>query len=250
MRLTNTGFSLIAVILVATAVSGLALILANLKKQKSRIQRKVNVHFEVENISNTVLRVLYDSQACTHTLGKGSTITNGRAIPSIKNSNGGTMFNTVKKYGNKTILFESITLDQANINNPSSGTVNLKVVFKKTDQEGAGYDTVVKKFPLSLDLDSARKLVKCYSNHQFIMNMVVNSSCDQVGGAFHPETGKCIPAALNMASQNFCKGIGTTYTNARCDMESIKLKTIKTACKSLNGTYQNSIQECVLPPSP
>ena len=250
MRLTNTGFSLIAVIIAISAVSGIALVLTNLNKQKTQIQQKVKVHFEIENVSQRILRTLFDSRSCTYTLGHGSTIVNGRNILSIKNSNGGAMFTTTKKYGNEAFMFESFTLDKANIINKSDSTVDLKVVFKKTDDTVKGYDRITKNFPLILDLDSSRKLVKCYSNHQLIMNLVTSSSCNQVGGSFHPETGKCIPAALSMASQSFCEGIGATFSKNRCNLESLRLKILKSMCRNLGGNYQSSIKECILPPTP
>ena len=232
----------------AGAISGLALVLTNLNRQQTLIQRKVRVHFDVENVSNTILRLLFDSRACTHTLGgKGSIINDGRPVPSIKNSNGGAMFDTAKKYGSNSLRIEAITLEQANLTNQSGSSVNLQVVFKKVGKAVKGYDKIIKKYPLSLDLDSSLKLISCYSNHQFIMSTVSNSSCNQVGGTIDPQTGKCIPAALNMASRKFCEGINGIHTNPECDLTNIKKKALDSSCNSLTGNYQQDSQECTLP---
>ena len=250
MKMTRSGFSMIAVIMAAGAISGLALVLANLNKQQAVIQRKVRTHFEVESVSNTILRLLFDSRACTHTVGFNSNLTENRPVTSIKNSNGTTMYNTVKKYSNNRLKIETITLKKVNIDSPASGTANLEVVFRKIGQAVKGYDKIVKKYPLALDLNPSAKLASCYSDHQFIMSTVTNSSCSQVNGFIDPLTGKCIPEALAIASQKFCEGIGATHTNPLCDLENIKLKAINSMCSGLDGSYQSTSQECTLPSPP
>ena len=251
MKLNSSGFSIVAAIVAICAIGALALILSGLNKKQMAIQRKVRTHFNVEDVSNSILRLLFDSQACTRTLGgTGALIKNGRPIPSIKNSNGGTIFNTVKTYGNDTVKLETITLDQANLANQSNSSVNLKVVFKKMGNAVQGYEKIVKKYPLALDLDSSLKLVSCYSNHQSIMNVVTNSSCNRVGGRLHPLTGKCIPAALAKASREFCEGMGATHNNPLCDMGNIRERAIQAACDSLNGNYRPASRKCVFPRSP
>ena len=247
MQFRSAGFSLISVIMASGAIAGLSLVLASLNKQQGVIQRKVRTHFQVQNVSNAILRLLFDSRACTESLDLGSFITNGRPISSIKNSSGKDIFSIGKKYGNNSILIETITLDNVNASNQSGSSANLKITFKKVGQAVKGYDKVVKDFPLALDLDSSSKLVSCYSNHQFIMSTVTSNSCNQVDGAFDPQTGKCIPSALRIASKNFCEKIGAIHTNPKCDLENIKANAIETMCAHLGGTYQQGARECTLP---
>ena len=249
MRFTHAGFSFPAVMMATAAIGGMVWVLMSLDKQKSQIQNKVKTHFEIENISQNILHTLFDGRACTYTLGHGSKIANGRKVPSIKNSNGTIIFNTAKKYGNQSLMLESFTLDKANIATRSDSTVNLKVVFKKFGPTRKGHDTITKSFPLTLELGPSMELVRCYSNHQRVMNLVTGNSCSQVGGSFHPETGKCIPAALSIASRNVCKGIGGTPTGIRCDLRDMQLQTLRSMCRNLGGNYQPSVRECVLPTS-
>ena len=252
MKLGNAGLSLVAVIVASGAVSGLSLVIANLNKQQLFIQRKVKTHFEISNISNSILSMLFDSRACTYTLGgSGITVFDGRPVPAIKNQKGSNKFTTNKSYGSNTFNIESIAL--ADVILPAGspqGSANLKVTFKKIGKALKGYQKVVKSYPLSLDLDTALRMTSCHTSHEGVIFSVSSNSCSQVGGIYNATTGKCIPSALRIASKKFCEGIGGVFAAPLCNMENVIENIVSISCKGMDGTYRSSFKRCELPPVP
>ena len=195
-------------IVMAGMMGGLALLLANLSKQQHFVQKTTETHFEVKALFDTMAKTLYDGEACKKTLGVGVAVTDGRSINSINNRDGGVVFNTTDKYGNRLLQIESMTLKNTQITG-NSGSVDIEVVLLKLSSVLKGYKKAVQEFPISFDVASGTSnLTRC---HHSIDNL------DQVvNDAIVNEVTPIIDTKLDTVVQELCTVFGGSYSNSRC----------------------------------
>ena len=68
------GFSIVGVLVAAGMLGGLSLYLATVTRQQHVTQRKAETGAELVGLHHKIIAVLYDSDACLATLGKGNTL--------------------------------------------------------------------------------------------------------------------------------------------------------------------------------
>ena len=148
------GFSLVGVIIVAGLMSGLALVLAELRKQQLTLQKKSISSIEVEALAQRITRILYNAEACLNTIGKTTDLssTSPISLDSIKNQSGEDVIKSVTLdpnaiYGNGLLKIDSIDLRNINIDGNRAELV-LSVTMKKTSRAITGYKTTVRDISL------------------------------------------------------------------------------------------------------
>ena len=242
--LNDKGFSIIGIIMSAGMVSGLAMALSSIVKDQKTVQRKTEGYFEISNLSYRILRTLENDNACTQTLGAGTKIVKSAKWSSIKNRNGDIVLDKSKKYGNGLIAIQSIIPKDIKTEG-RAGEMNLQVTFKKMDTT-----EIIKTFPLYIEVDNSRKLVKCHSNSRNISSMAKERMCRMMDGIFEPSNEECNLDYLILEGQKqICNSIKGAFKNnpPRCDMDSFVSETAKEICKSVQGKYDVLTGECALP---
>ena len=249
MGTNEKGFSIIGIIISAGVVSGLAITLSGFVRDQDTIQRKTESYFEISNLSYLILRTLENDKACTQTLGPGTKIVNNIQWSSIKNRNGEIILDKSKKYGNELIEIQSMTPKNIQIQG-TTGEMDLQVVFKKMDTVESINNKIIKKFPLSIDVDGFRKLVNCRSNSRNIASMAKERMCRMMDGIFEPANEECnLDYLLLKGQKQICSGINGVFKKnpPHCDMEPFVLETVKEICKSVQGKYDVLTGKCALP---
>ena len=193
---------MVVILVAAGMMGGLALLLAELTRQQQAVQKNTETYFEVNSLVNLMARTLYDGEACGRTLGVGTSISDGTAIASIVNREGGVVVNTGDKYGNGLLRVKSMELDNT-ATTGTSGTVDLKVVIKKLSKGVKGQNEVAKTLPLSVEVTTGGNLVKCHHTADNISNIVRDIMTDQ--------TTTLVDTKVETARNQFCTGFGGTY---------------------------------------
>ena len=138
-------------IVLAVGITGvLGIIMAHLIKQQTIIQKKTEVYFELNNLSNKILRSLYDGDGCIKTLGLGADMIDGQSLKAIKDRNGKVVVDTTQTYGNQLLKIDSINIANVNIAR-TGGQLDLQVFFKKLGQSIKEYGKTFQSYPLSVE---------------------------------------------------------------------------------------------------
>ena len=228
-----------------TGALGIALVY--LGKQQMNIQKKTKIYFELNNLSNKILRGLYDGDGCMKTLGAGSDIVDGETLSAIKDKDGKVVVDTTKAYGNKLIKIDSINLANVNIVG-KGGQVDLEVVFKKLGRFAKGHKKTVQFYPLSVVVDGFKRLTQCHYDYGNIIFVTAQGICKSLGGIFDAVTLQCSleKLALNMEMET-CKNLGSNFNNATktCMIDNVIREVHKKSCKGMGGTFKASSGECV-----
>ena len=202
------GFSMVGVLVMAGMMGGLALLLANLTKQQHFIQKTTETYFEVNALFDAIVRTLHDGEACKKTIGAGTTLAAGTTISTVKNKDGGVVFNTVDKYGNRLLRVESMTLRNPQISG-TEGTVELEVAVLKLSQILKGYKKSIRKLPISVTVASGTSnLSECHHKIDNLNQVVVDSMTNQVT--------PLMDTKVNTAIAELCGIFGGVYANSQC----------------------------------
>ena len=213
---------MIASLVAAGMIGGLAVVLAELIKQQQVAQKNTETYFEVNSLFRLIVRTLYDGDACTETLQvNGGEIIDQRSIDAIRNKDGGEVLRVNQTYGNGLLRLESMTLGNPNIdtsNNGAFGEVALTVVIKKLGRAVKGYDRVSKSLPLSVEVvpgSPNNVLVKCHH-----------------------------------ATDNITQIVKDIMTERAKTLADSKVETARDQlCTQLGGTYNATAKTCTLPPN-
>ena len=211
------GFSLVASLIAAGMIGGLALLLADISRQQQSTQKTIETNFEVNSLFNFIVRILQDKMACQLTLGTALPIVDGRNIDFIRNKNAQSVINTADKYGNGLLQVESMSLQNVRITKPppspgtpypeGSGEVELKIVFEKLSRAVTGHNKVSKVVPLSVKVVGANNnLQTCRNASDEITPIVLNAMLFRAIALFDGKE--------DTARENFCRGLGGIYDDS------------------------------------
>ena len=242
------GFSILGIIIAAGMASGLAMTLANITRDQQVVQRRTESYFEISNLSYLIFRTLENSEACTQTLGRGTAIRNSARWTAIKNKDGGIVLDKSEKYGNGLVKIQSMAPKNIQITG-NTGEMVLQVTFKKLGSVDGENTKTVKTFPLSIDVDASRKLIRCRSNYTNIVTTAKERMCRMINGVFDPVEETCDLANLVLDGQKkTCGNMGGAFnvTPPDCDMNSFVQDTVKAICLSVQGTYNETTAKCML----
>ena len=187
-------------------MGGLALLMAKLTKQQYGIQRKAETQFEISALFNSIVRNLYNGEACNRTLGVGTPISDGRSIDYIRNEEGDIVFESGETYGNRLLQIDSMSLENTRISG-TGGEVGLKVVLLKLSKAITGHNQVERIFPISVDVvagvGGVNNLSNCYIKGENLFQVVNDVVNNNIASFFN------LKAAT--AKGRFCTMMGGTY---------------------------------------
>ena len=208
----SKGFSLVGLLAAAGLMGGLSLVVTQLTKQQVANEKKAETGVEIVALSERILRTLYDGDACKKTIQGGTlnipspapptpipalpVITAGTniTIGSIKSRNNRDVIVTGNTYGNRLVKISSMTL-RVDSQPIVGGQVEaeLRVVMSRESRAYTGPRTLLKTFPLMLNLDGSSEIVGCVSNASAVTNTVAEKLCQDLEGpsAWDPTTRSC-----------------------------------------------------------
>ena len=240
------GYSILGTIMAMGMMGALSIILTHLTKQQTIIQKKTEIYFELNRLSNKVLRSLYDGDGCMETLEKGEDIIDGRNLSAIKNKKGKAVLETNQVYGNRLLEIENISIANVRIVG-TSGQLDLQVVFKKLGASVKGYNKTIQSYPLTVEVDSLRRLTKCHYDYGDIFIVTAKGVCESLGGVFDPVTQQCALESLIVDMQlKACSNMGSTFNNTTqaCIINNIVRDIQRKSCQSLDGTFEPATGKC------
>ena len=187
---------MISVIMAFGMLGGLSLTLAKLNTQQMGLQKKIESHFELNTLVQSISRTIYDQGACIKTIkkdasGSNTRFANGRTIElkHIKNKTGQKVFRKNRIYGNGLIKILTLSLEDVAIQGATAET-NLRITFEKTARTITGYNKVSKIFPLSVKLNASGKPIGCYSDLNSAVTTAKKQICEDFG-TYDPAGDTC-----------------------------------------------------------
>ena len=231
------------VIVAAGMMSGLALMLAQMTRQQAVTQRKAETGLDMNQLHHRIIGVLYDGDACLKTLTDGNDrVYNGRTLQKLLNKGGKTVVERGRDI-NRTVRVEKMVIQGI----PSSRTGqteegHLIITIKKLGVANEGMGEIIKKFPLTLELESAssNKLVRCHHTLDSKEHAIHTNICKSLGGEMEGRGSPTTECTLTGVYKTFCESVGGEYTDpavgvavGKCDMN----PSLEKLCDSMQGTY-------------
>ena len=241
MSVDNKGFSVIGVIVAAGMLGGLALYLATLSKKQYTTQRKAETGVEITGLHHKILTVLYDGEACTETLGVGNSLT-GMTLTNLKNKDGQVVVQT----GAAGRINRSLEVESMVIDNVRGGTetkeADLVVTIKKLGVANVGEVKKVKKFPITVEVDSSGNVARCHLALDSKEHGIKTRMCLEMGGEMVPITSGSVitRCSIDNLYQKFCEETGGNYTPApamKCDLSPI----LETFCTGMGASWSGGV---------
>ena len=182
------GFSMIGILMAMGMTGALALVLAEMSKQQFQMAKKSESNVELSAVSQNIRRLIYDGAACIQTIGVGTVFADGGSaisINAIKNKVGVDSIVRGSTYGNGLIRIHRLFFKDIVVTGTTTKTaeINLQVIFKKTSRGITGPNKVVRKYPLSVELDAANGAVRCHSELGAAIATAKKQLCNNLQGA-------------------------------------------------------------------
>ena len=163
LRKNRRGFSIVGVLVAAGMMGGLALFLAQMNRDQHVAQKKAETGVEVVALSQRIVRTLYDGTACLNTLSTGVTppvapnVVANVTIPvsAVQNKSGQNIVEKNKTYGNRLIEIQDMKVKVAPVVTGDQAEAEFVVTLKRKSSAYTGQKTVVREFPLTLNLDTS-----------------------------------------------------------------------------------------------
>ena len=204
------------VIVAAAMMGGLALMLAQMTKQQAVTQRKAETGLDMNQLHHRILGVLYDGDACLKTLTEGTdSVHNGRTLQKLLNKGGKTVVERGQDI-NRTVRVEKMVIQ--GIPSPRTGQTeegHLIITIKKLGVANEGMGDIIKKFPLTLELESAssNKLVRCHHTLDSKEHAIHTNICKSLGGEMESRGSPTTECTLTNVYKTFCESLGGVYSN-------------------------------------
>lgn len=203
----ESGFSLAEIMVAAGLVAGLALTIMRISANQAKVQKKAEQDLQITSIVSSVQQALLNEDSCKNTLA-AITIANGTSIPSIKNRNGGILFQKNTSY--QGINVESISIKDVVIGANKFGELNLSLQLQKVSSQTYGAGKLTRTIPLKVELDSTNKVKRCYSATENAIDTAKSESCRSIGGIYNFVIDRCDMANFPAASSKNI-GVSTAY---------------------------------------
>ncbi len=186
---TQTGFSLLEVIIAGSLLGAISLALMQMNSNMFKGQATAKVKMEEIELRRLMISVLAEKRACENTF---SGISVGQSVSSIKTTNNSRMFEVGKSYGSNSLQLQSMTTrDKGEV---ATGTrmIDLLVTTRKLQKQAYGADVKSFTIPLKVNALSATALVtSCYSDENAIVSNATKEACLALGGVWNVTTSSC-----------------------------------------------------------
>ena len=208
-----------SVIVAAGMAGGLALLLAQLSRQQMVIQKKAETGVEMTQLHRRIIAVLYDGDACLKTLGKGGSLHVGRRVGKLLNK-GGTPVLEEGAEINRALRVEKMEIQDV-VGAGRTKDAQLKVTIKKLGEANKGTGKIVKKFPLTVELDTASRVARCHHTLDSKEHAIKTAMCTEMGGVMvGSPTSFC--SITNLFEKN-CRDMGARWdaTTKKCSLANL-----------------------------
>ena len=199
------------VIVAAAMMGGLALMLAQMTRQQAVTQRKAETGLEMNQLHHRILSVLYDGDACLETMGKGGSLHNGRTLDKLLNKGG----KPVLEKGvdiNRVVRVEQMVIQKVE-GSGQTKEAEVWVTIKKLGEANKGSGEILKKFPLTVELDTAGKIASCHHTLDSKEHGIKTRMCEEMGGEMITVPGTPTTACtLTNVYKTFCESLEGVYT--------------------------------------
>ena len=257
---STSGFSIVGVLVAAGMMSGLALYLANVSKQQHITQKKAETWAELKGLTNKILSVLYDGDACTKTFGVGSSFQDGDTLTQLKTKDGTVVVQTGSAgVVNRILEVEKMEIDDVQaVPGTNRKKANMMVTIKKLGVANVGM-TTMKTFSVTAEMDSSGTIARCHHAlndtedgiktrmceemggemletisgsgvKRCSIDKLYEKYCDEMGGNYSPEP--VIKCDLEDVLADLCTGMGGNWSAGACSMTPV----LQNLCTSLGGT--------------
>ena len=187
------------------------------------------------------MSVLYDGDACIKTLGVGSNLSDGREIDNLKNRSGTVVLEKGKKIKNLLIV-ESMFIKDIRGTTGKTREADVEVTVKKTSTAITGYDKIVRRYPVTVELDSSSKIARCHHTLNDNEQKIKERMCTEIGGVLEPfviGATNVLRCSIDNLYKRLCEEMGANYTDApvmKCDVTPI----LQQFCVGLGGNWGSS----------
>lgn len=210
MKFSNRGFTLVEVLIASGMLGGLALYLMNVSQKQIVVEKRAETSFEINTISGSISQSLLNKESCSSTLGIGNVITDGTALNVIRNRSGNVMFDKNVLYSNNQLKINDIKVSELVTSSIPSGNkygeAKVEITFEKVSKILDGNKTIIKKFPIQIELGPTNQLISCFSGTDNAILTAKMEACKSIDGIFDIPTDKCQLKSFDSA------GIDTNYT--------------------------------------
>ena len=249
----HKGFSLVGLLMAGGLLAGLSLVVAQLTKQQVANDKKAETGVEIVALSERILRTLYDGDACLNTMRLGTppelpVIVPGAnmSMSAIRSRTNRDVIVTGNTYGNRLVKVTSMTLrvDSGSIAS-NQAEAEVRVIINRESRAFTGPRTVLKIFPVMLNLDASDRVIGCVSNASAVTDTVAERWCQNIEGptAWDPATRVC--NITNCPAGQFLEGFNASGKICR-------LAVADTTCPSgqVVVSFANGVPTCGLVGSP
>lgn len=183
---SNSGFTLVEVMITAALLGGLSLVLLNINKQQVTTQKKAETSLEMTSIHNSIATTLLNEAACLNTFGPVGNLSTATTFNVVRNRANNVVFNDTTVYNN-TIQISSMKILNV-VLTPPSAAFDAEFTYTRTSKIiSGGTSTVTKIIPISVEINGSNTVTQCYSGSEDI----VARACDTIDGVFNIITKKC-----------------------------------------------------------
>lgn len=207
--LNHRGMSIIQVLLGSALVAGVALVLAQLGVDSSKVQRSAAINAEIVQFNNMVEKLLLNNDACVNTFNRpgfnpafieGSGQININTIQDFHDPPvGGNSVYDITKDVSGNLIITSMFAQRGGGSNPWSQTNELRLFIElgrkneenEDDQRRTlGARRIIKTYAINAEFDSNDRVTNCYSDLDDIVDSVLEELCLDFEGA-----GAWVPGA-------------------------------------------------------
>ena len=197
--------------------------LTRITKEQMVSQKKAETGLEITQVQHKVLSAFYDGDACTQTMG-GMDLKNLQPVTKIKNRSG-TVILTTGTSINRLVEVSSIIPK----NPQGSGLtreVDMVMTIKKLSKAITGHNTTVKKFGLTVEVDTSDKIIRCHHTLDAKEEAIKERMCREMGGKMVPG-GASTRCSIDNLFRQFCESMQGNYnpTGMTCDVSDLYVNT-------------------------
>ena len=165
----------------------------------------------MNQLHHRILSVLYDGDACLETMGKGGSLHNGRTLDKLLNKGG----KPVLEKGvdiNRVVRVEQMVIQKVE-GSGQTKEAEVWVTIKKLGEANKGSGEILKKFPLTVELDTAGKIASCHHTLDSKEHGIKTRMCEEMGGEMITVPGTPTTACtLTNVYKTFCESLEGVYT--------------------------------------
>lgn len=195
----QSGFSLVELMVASGLVGLLAVATMKISDINMKSLKRSEASLETQSIVVAITNNLLNGESCVNTLSPVGGLSNGKNVTEIRNRVNRAIFNTTDSYGTRALKIKSMKVRDLDIT-PSTipagqkgyGELNLLVRLERlSSQISVSSKIVEKKIPLKVEVDSSKRVLRCYAATENAVDTAKAAACNNIGGVFDSATDEC-----------------------------------------------------------